>query len=148
MKQALSLLDVNVVMYAAGIEHHYKQACAWLILEVAAGRVKAAIDTETIQEILYRYMKIQQWRFAIDMAQNLIDAVTVVLPIRLADMLLCMQLCESYGPHGLSARDLIHVAVMQNNELDTIISTDQDFDRIDGIRRLDPFDLFSRRVPG
>lgn len=146
MTHAPLLLDVNVVMYAAGTDHHYKQACAWLMLEVAAGRVKAAIDTETIQEILYRYMKTQQWRVGVDMSRNLIDAVTVVLPIRLADMLLCMQLCESYGPRGLSARDLIHVAVMQNNGLDTIISTDRDFDRIEGIRRLDPFDLYSRRV--
>ena len=141
-----SLMDVNVVMYAAGGAHPYKQACAWLILEVAAGRMNAIIDTETIQEILYRYMKAQQWRIAVQMAQNMIDAVAMVLPIRLADSLLCMKLCEAYGPRGLSARDLLHVAVMQNNGLDTIISTDQDFDRVDGIHRVDPLDLFKRRT--
>ena len=140
------LLDVNVAMYAAGVDHPYKQPCAWLILEVAAGRMNAAIDTEAVQEILYRYMRTQQWQVAVDMAQNLIDAVTTVFPIRLADMLLCMELCKAYGPRGLSARDLLHAAVMQNNGLDTIISTDQDFDLIDGIHRLDPLDLFKRRT--
>ena len=41
------------------------------------------------------------------------------------------------------ARDVIHVAVMQNNGLTEIISTDAHFDLIEGITRLDPKTLFA-----
>jgi predicted nucleic acid-binding protein len=39
---------------------------------------------------------------------------------------------------GIPARDLIHVAVMQANQLTHLISTDEHFDRIEGVTRHDP----------
>jgi len=39
---------------------------------------------------------------------------------------------------GVHARDIIHVAVMMNNNLSQIISTDTHFDKIQGVRRYDP----------
>ena len=38
----------------------------------------------------------------------------------------------------LSARDLLHVAVMTNNGVDCIISADADFDQVPHLKRLDP----------
>ena len=39
---------------------------------------------------------------------------------------------------GISARDLVHAAVMKRLKADRIISADTDFDRLEGITRLDP----------
>ena len=39
---------------------------------------------------------------------------------------------------GVSARDLVHAAVMQRLGVSRIISADTDFDRLEGIDRLDP----------
>ena len=40
---------------------------------------------------------------------------------------------------------MIHIAIMQNNGIDTIVSADRHFDGIDGVTRLDPLELFRRR---
>jgi predicted nucleic acid-binding protein len=51
---APALLDTNVPMYAAGAAHAYRDACRWVMTEIANGRLAVAIDVELIQEILHR----------------------------------------------------------------------------------------------
>lgn len=138
MNSDVMMLDANIPMYAAGSSHDYKQPCGWVMAEIANGRLDAAIDTEIVQEILYRLGGNQRWAIGIEMARHLLAIVPTVYGVSQADAILCVQLCEQYGPRGLSARDLLHVAVMRNHGLNTIISTDADFDRVDGITRLDP----------
>lgn len=135
-------LDVNVPMYAAGKEHPYKEPCAWVMTEIAEGRMEVAIDTEIIQEVLYRYGAIRQWRVGVTMAENLLDIVPKVYRVQLPDIRLTVDLFGQYADKGITARDAIHVAVMQNNGLSEIISTDAHFDLIEGIKRLDPKTLF------
>jgi predicted nucleic acid-binding protein len=49
-----------------------------------------------------------------------------------------VSLFAHYAPQVVKARDVLHTAVMHNHQLTHIISTDQHFDQIDGITRLDP----------
>jgi len=148
MNGAARLLDVNVPMYAAGQAHPYKEACVWIMTEVAKGRLDAAIDTETIQEVLYRYGALRKWDLAVSVATELLIVVPTVHPVLLADARLAVDLFRQTAPRVVPARDLIHVAVMRNNGINEIISADEHFDRVDGITRLDPrrlFDQFTRR---
>ena len=138
-------LDVNVPMYAAGKPHLFKEACTWILTQIAAGELLAAIDTEIIQEILYRYGALQEWKLATTMAISVLDLVPVVYPVTPADIALTVSLFEQYAPKGVRARDLIHVAVMRNNGLTKIISTDAHFDQIAGVTRLDPVQLYAGR---
>jgi len=137
-------LDVNIPMYAAGREHPYKEPCAWVMTEIAEGRIAAAIDAEIIQEVLYRYSAIHQWRVGVNLAENLLEIVPKVYPIQLADIRLAVRLFEQYAPKGIPARDVLHVAVMRNNGLSQIISTDTHLDAIKEIQRLDPKILFAK----
>lgn len=139
-----ALLDVNVPMYAAGRAHTYREACVWVMTEIAEGRLTVAIDVECIQEILYRYSELQQWETAITMATSLLDLVPIVYGVSLSDVRLAVDLFKQYAPQGIKARDLIHVAVMHNHGLTRIISTDQHFDRIEPIVRLDPRHLWAQ----
>jgi predicted nucleic acid-binding protein len=139
---APALLDVNVPMYAAGRDHPYRQSCITILSHIADGSLAAAIDTEIIQEILYRYGALREWDVAVKMATNLLTLAPLVLPITPADAAAAVELFAKYAPAGVTARDLIHVAVMRNNGLTTIISTDAHFDRVDGITRLDPLKHF------
>lgn len=47
-------LDANVVMYAVGSEHPYRLPCQQVTTAIANDALKAAIDTEIVQEILHR----------------------------------------------------------------------------------------------
>jgi predicted nucleic acid-binding protein len=53
-------------------------------------------------------------------------------------------LFKQYAHQGPTARDVIHVAVMRNNGLSRIVTTDEHFERFEGIKRLDPLLLFSQ----
>ncbi len=131
-------LDVNVPMYAAGKDHPYKESCVWVLTEIANGRLDTVINSEIIQEVLYRYGAIQQWQIGAQMAQNLLDLVPTVLPVTTNDMKTAVSLFDQHAPQGVKARDVLHTAVMHNHQLTHIISTDKHFDQIDGITRLDP----------
>lgn len=136
------LLDVNVPMYAAGQPHPYRAACAWVMAEIARGQLVAAIDAETIQEILHRYGSLQQWQIGIRMATQVTRLAATVYPITPNDTHQLIQLCGLYASRGLRVRDLLHAAVMLNNGLAEIISTDRHFDLIPGLTRLDPQALY------
>jgi predicted nucleic acid-binding protein len=139
-----AFLDVNVPMYAAGRPHLYKEACVWVMREVALGRLAVAADVEIVQEILYRYGALQRRDIAVVLARSVLEIVPVVHPIGLAEMSLAVDLFERYSSRGLSARDVIHLAVMQTHDLKEIISVDRHFDGIEGVRRLDPLVLWQR----
>jgi uncharacterized protein len=138
MSEAPYFLDVNVPMYAAGKDHPYKESCVWVLTEIANGRLDVVIDTEIIQEALYRYGAIQQWQIGAQMAENLLDLVPIVLPVTVETMKTAVSLFAHYAPQGVKARDLLHTAVMQNHQITHIISTDKHFDQIEGVTRLDP----------
>jgi predicted nucleic acid-binding protein len=144
VNDAVALLDVNVPMYAAGQAHPYKEACVWVMTEVAEGRLPVAIDAEAVQEILYRYGELQQWETGLTLASSLLDLVPTVYPLSLDVVRLTLDLFRQYAPQGIKARDLIHVAVMRSQGLTRIISTDRHFDQIAGIVRVDPQALWSQ----
>ena len=136
-------LDVNVPMYAAGKEHPYKASCVRVLTEIANGRLSAVISSEIIQEILYRYGAIGQWQIGVQLAENLMMLVPKVLPVTEVEMKTAVSLFAQYAPHGVKARDVVHVAVMQTHQLTHIISTDHHFDSIDDIIRVDPQKMFA-----
>lgn len=55
-----------------------------------------------------------------------------------------IDLFQHRGPPDIKARDLLHVAVMHNECVTKIISTDRHSDHITGIERLDPLDLWAQ----
>lgn len=142
MSEGPFFLDVNVPMYAAGQDHPNREACVWVLTEIANGRLETVIDTEIIQEILYRYGAIQQWQVGVKLAQNLMGLIPGILPVTAADMKTAVLLFARHAAQGVKARDVVHAAVMQTHQLTHIISTDTHFDQIEGITRLDPNRLY------
>lgn len=141
-------LDVNIPMYASGTEHPYKEPCTWIMTEVAEGRLMVVIDTEVIQEVLYRYGAITRWETGVAMANDLMKLVPKIYPVERDDVRLAVDLFQTYGPKGVTARDTLHAAVMMNRNLNEILSTDSHFDLIKGIKRLEPNALFRQsRTP-
>ena len=55
------------------------------------------------------------------------------------DVLRAGRLADDHS--GVSARDLVHWAVMQQVGAERIITVDTDFDRLTGVMRLDPVDV-------
>jgi predicted nucleic acid-binding protein len=130
------LLDTNILMYAAGAPHAHKAPSARMLERIARGEVEAAIDAETLQEILHRYRAIGRWkdgRLVYDLARRIFPEV---LPVT-ADVLdRARGLLDVHGK--LLARDALHAAVVLAEGLEAICSYDRDFDRITEIERVEP----------
>jgi len=119
-------------MYALGGPHPLQQPCRKILAQTKSGTLLLVTDTEVLQEIFDRYFSIQRAALA-ETAYTAVKEIGVeILPVmdRALDLI-------KNNP-TISSRDAVHAAVMLHNGLRVIISTDDHFDRIPGIRRLDP----------
>ena len=128
------LVDANVPMYLVGTPHPNKEAARRALEEAVAGGESLCTDAEVLQEILHRYTAVAQ-RTDMDAAFDaLLAMVDVVYPIERADVERARRLLGTTP--RLSARDAIHVAVMQGRDIGRILTFDRGFDGIPGIVRL------------
>lgn len=141
MAEERYFLDVNIAMYAAGAEHPLKAPCTAVLQMAVDGQIDIVIDAEIIQEALHRYGSLQRWKMAQEVSESLFALASSVLPVGEAEIRRTLQLFARYAPLGIRARDLLHVAVMQENGLTKIISTDTHFDQIPSVTRLSPIDF-------
>jgi hypothetical protein len=121
-------------MYLIGAAHPHKTE-AQVILErlIAAGQ-RLVTDAEVLQEILHRYTAIDK-RDAIGPAlQVTLDIVDEVIPIGKAEVLRAGDIAQNRV--SMSARDAVHIAVMERHGIRSILSFDGDFDRWPGLQRI------------
>jgi Predicted nucleic acid-binding protein, contains PIN domain len=136
-------IDTNIVMYAAGKEHPYKGACATIISGIADGSFSRDIgipltDTETFQEILYRYALVGRWESGILICKHFLALRLDILPVDSSEVERMIALAQIYKGKGIPPRDLIHAAIMMNHGIKKIISVDSHFDLISEVTRIDP----------
>lgn len=128
------LIDSNIPMYLVGSNDAWRER-AERLLEVAAITGEAMVtDAEVFQELLHRYHHTGRTD-AIDPAFAVLRGVVdETFPIQASDVERARRLLRTTAT--LSARDALHVAVMQAHDVGTIMSFDRGFDGLPGIVRL------------
>ncbi len=127
-------IDSNVPMYLVGAGHPHK-VDAQLILEgLVAAREKLVCDAEVLQEILHRYAAIERRDAIAPAFQILLGVVDEVFPIERQDVLRAAAIVS--GKEKQSARDALHIAVMERYGISRIFSFDGDYDRWPGLERI------------
>ena len=128
------LVDSNIPMYLVGAPHPHKADAQRLLERCIAQGERLVTDVEVLQEILHRYVAIRR-RDAIQPAFNaLLGVVDEVFPITEEDAQRARHIV--LGSPRVSARDAIHLAVMEQRRADRILSFDRGFDGFPGITRL------------
>lgn len=128
------LIDSNIPMYLVGAPHPNKTDAQRLLERLVADRQRLVTDAEVLQEILHRYVAINR-RDAIQLAFDaLIPIVDQVLPVDQEVVERAKQIVLGY--QQLSARDAVHLAVMQVHGIERILTFDSGFDTFPGITRL------------
>ena len=135
----MRLLDANVAIYANDGEHTYRRPCQLLMEQTEIQPSEYAIDVEALQEILYFYSRRGELHKGIEIVERLLSGLPNVIPISTGEITTAMRLLAETP--GLSSRDAIHAAVVFEHSLDGIITADQDFGRIPGLRRFDPMEV-------
>ncbi len=128
------LVDSNVPMYLVGAPHPHKADAQRMLERSISQGERLVTDAEVLQEILHRYVAIDR-RDAVQPAFDaVLGVVDDVLPITHDDAERAKAIV--LGSPRLSARDAIHVAVMEHHGIARILSFDSAFDRVPGITRL------------
>ena len=128
------LVDSNIPMYLVGADHEHKEGARRLLERAIAQSDRLVTDAEVLQEILHRYAAIDR-RDAVQPAFDaLLGVVDEVYPIERDDVERAKALVLT-APR-LSARDAIHVAVMQRQGVNRIMSFDRGLDGLPGIVRV------------
>jgi predicted nucleic acid-binding protein len=130
----LIFIDSNIPMYLVGAPHPHKTDAQVLIERFIAAGERLVTDAEVLQEILHRYTAIHK-REAIGPALRVtLDIADDVFAIEQRDVMRAAEIAQN--PALLSARDAIHIAVMERHGVRSIFSFDADFDRWPGLERL------------
>lgn len=134
------LIDTNVPIYAAGRPHPLREPCREVIRLVLARPSIFVTDAEVLQELVHRYRALHDWIHGKQVFREFrILLGDRVEPVYADDVQEAARLADRHP--GLSARDLIHVAVMARLPTARIVSADRGFDDLSQIERLDPANL-------
>ena len=127
-------LDSNVPMYLVGAQHPHKRDARLTLERLLTNAERLVTDVEALQEILHRYDAIGR-RDAIQPAFDaLLGVVDEVFAVELADAERAKRIV--LGNSRLSARDALHLAVMERQGISRIMSFDTGFDGFPGITRI------------
>lgn len=121
-------------MYLIGAPHPHKTDSQRALERLISERQRLVTDAEVLQEILHRYVAIGR-RDAIQPAFDaLLGVVDEVIAVdrEVAEAAKTMVLAR----HQLSARDALHLAVMQRHGIKRILSFDTGFDGMAGVERI------------
>jgi uncharacterized protein len=128
------LVDSNIPMYLVGGPHPHKSDAQRLLETLVSERQRLVTDAEVLQEILHRYVSINRRETIQPAFEVLFKVVDEVLGV---DRVAAERAKEIVLAHGrLSARDAVHIAIMENHGIERILSFDPGFDGVPGITRL------------
>jgi predicted nucleic acid-binding protein len=127
-------IDSNIPMYLVGAEHPNKSAAVARLEALIRAKERLVTDVEVQQEILHRYVAIGRRdaiQPAFDALLGLADEVFSVEPV---DVLRAKALVLERAT--LSARDALHVAVMERHGVHRIFTFARGFEGVPGIERV------------
>jgi hypothetical protein len=121
-------------MYLVGAAHRHKTDAQRLMERLISDRERLVTDAEVLQEILHRYVAINR-RDAIQPAFDaLLGVIDQVFPVDLIATNRAKDIVM--GRASISARDAVHLAIMEQHGIERIASFDQGLDGFPGIMRL------------
>lgn len=138
-----AFIDANVPIYASGRAHPLKSPCVGILRMAAERPALFFTDAEVLQELLHRYLALRAWPRGGEVLRGFADVMRGrIEPVHAADVESAATLADRHhGISGLSARDLLHAAVVSRVGATKIVSADKGFGVLPGIELLSPGDF-------
>lgn len=127
-------IDTNIPMYLIGADQAMQLRARTVVEDAVALGEALCTDAEVLQEILHRYLAIRRPEFIDPAFETLLGVVDVVYPIEREDVERGRRVLRTTD--RLSARDALHIAVMQRHDVDRMCTFDAGFDGIPGLSRI------------
>jgi uncharacterized protein len=127
-------IDSNIPMYLIGAPHPRKAEAQILLERLIAANRRLVTDVEVIQEILHRYAAIDRRDAIPEAIQLVLELADDIYPVEEPDVLRAAEIVQN--PARFTARDALHIAVMERRGIRSVLTFDADFDRYPGLERI------------
>lgn len=117
------------------MDREYGASCAQVLRRIDAKEIDAAVTALVILEIanaLRKYGLSDEVRMVVDAIFSLNISILHV------DSMDVREAIDIFDKSRISPYDCVHVAVMKREGITEILSADREFDKVEGIKRLDP----------
>ena len=127
-------VDSNIPMYLVGAPHPLRSEAQRWLERLVVERQRLVTDAEVLQEILHRFVALKRHAAIQPAFDILLGVVDQVLPVDKPTVERAKAIVLARP--RLSARDAVHLAVMEQHQVDRILTFDKGFDGFPGITRL------------
>jgi len=135
------LLDTTVLVYAAGRDHPLREPCRRLLEAHGRRRLRCTTTVEVVQEVTHLHARGRTRANAVTLARRYAAAFDL-LTTAPADLALGLDLYEAYP--RLGSFDSVLAAVVMNQDLEALVSADDDFADVPGLKWIDPAAAITR----
>jgi len=133
-------LDSTTLIHAVDKEAEYRKECLNVINKAAKGLINAATALETLEEALFTLSRLASVQTAIRVARDYLKLERIkkyeMRRTTFEHALEIMEITPLKRP-----KDAINVATMLEQNIEKIISEDEDYDRVDLVKRVHPKDM-------
>lgn len=106
------------------------------LLEIALGRIEAYTSTLTWDEVTWIVRRLLGLDISLRLGRRFLSFPNLkLLAVKRTTLLKAQEIMEEYE---LKPRDALHAAVALENKITTIVSYDEDFDKLNMIKRVEP----------
>src|SRR3989338_1620992 len=128
-------IDSNVFVHASLSQTKEGEHARDILDALARGGLSGATSVATVDEVIWAVQKVRGKEASAQIAEAMFQLRGLeFVSLDLAVMALAV---EIYRHEGLKPRDAMHLATLRLKKIGSILSTDSDFDKIKGIKRID-----------
>jgi predicted nucleic acid-binding protein len=132
------LYDTSIFVYALGGEHPYRDPCREIVRRATEGDLEGEGSADLLQELAHQRLRRTGDRADAAKAARNVAMLAWWHPVEPNDAQRGLDLFERYP--ALDGRDAVFAALAINRGIDAVLATDQAFDEVDGLERIDPAD--------
>ena len=137
----MKYLDTNVIIYAIESHPKYGEKCKDILKAVEDAELEVCASTLVLVELINVLCKLNRileeaQKEKLNIRKN-IDAI-LSLPIKWIELDFAIIRRASEYQFKVSGIDYVHVASMELNLVNEVVSADKELDKIDFIKRIDP----------
>jgi len=135
-------IDTNVFMYLSDKKSPFYFISSRLIKYLKKQRILVFTSVETIQEIIHFSQNTKQLAYGIKTSLKTLETVDKLLEINQKMILNYLKLVGNYK--NVESRDLLHLTVSMENNINLIISYDKDFKKFKEIKAFTPKEFLAK----
>ena len=129
-------VDTTVLVYAVGAQHSLRASCQGIVEAIEVGELRATTTSEVVQEFAHVRARRRTRSDAVQLATSYAALFAPLVSVDEDDLAEGLVLFEQTD--RLGAFDCVLAATARRREADALVSADQAFATVPGLRYLDP----------